>query len=147
MKQAIQLKLAGPMAMALVLIAIPCKAQELGRLFFTPDQREALDARRKARVPDKPTAPTSASPTTRLDGYVQRSGGRSTVFINGEPVPEGSAEAPRVDPGSGDGRLSIGVGEGARRPLKPGEAIDRSTGEVRDVLGEGGRIETRGARK
>src|SRR5574341_1472902 len=135
------------MAAALILASIPCAAQELGRLFFTPDQRQALDARRKARMPDKPTAPVVTSPTTRLDGYVQRSGGRSTVFINGEPVPEGSAEAPRIDPGRGDGRVSIGVGEGARRPLKPGEAVDRGTGEVRDVLGEGGRIDTRGAKK
>jgi hypothetical protein len=112
--------------------------QELGRLFFTPEQREALDARRKARVPDKPAAaPVVASPTTRLDGYVQRSGGRSTVFINGEPVPEGSAEAPRLDPRR-DGRIPIIVGEGgARFPLKPGEVLDRGTGEVRDVIGEG----------
>jgi hypothetical protein len=115
------------------------RAQELGRLFFAPDQREALDARRKARVPDKPAAAAVvASPTTRLDGYVQRSGGRSTVFINGEPVPEGSAEAPRVDAGRGDGRIPIPAGEGgARYPLKPGEVLDRGSGEVRDVLGEG----------
>jgi hypothetical protein len=114
-------------------------AQELGRLFFTPEQRGALDARRKARVPDKPAAaPVVASPTTRLDGYVQRSGGRSTVFINGEPVPEGAAEAPRLDTRRGDGRIPITVGEGgARFPLKPGEVLDRGSGEVRDVIGDG----------
>jgi hypothetical protein len=122
-----------------LLIAEASVAQELGRLFFTPEQREALDARRKARMPDKPAAaPAAASPTTRLDGYVQRSGGRSTVFINGEPVPEGSTEAPRVDTGRADGRIPITVGEGgARFPLKPGEVLDRSSGEVRDVIGEG----------
>jgi hypothetical protein len=120
-----------------LLIAQASVAQELGRLFFTPEQREALDARRKARVPDRPAAPV-ASPTTRLDGYVQRSGGRSTVFINGEPVPEGSSEAPRIDSGRADGRIPIRVGEGgARFPLKPGEILDRSSGEVRDVIGEG----------
>jgi hypothetical protein len=113
-------------------------AQELGRLFFTPEQREALDARRKARVPDKPAAaPVVASPTTRLDGYVQRSGGRSTVFVNGEALPEGSAEAPRIDPERRDGRIPIVVGEGARRELRPGEVLDRGSGEVRDVIGEG----------
>jgi hypothetical protein len=64
-------------------------AQELGRLFFTPEQRSALDARRKARVPDKPAAAVSASsPTMRLDGYVKRSGARSTVWVNGESVDE-----------------------------------------------------------
>ena len=67
-------------ATLVLLAAFPCQAQELGRLFFTPDQRAALDARRKARVPDRPTVTTTVSPTTRLDGYVKRQGGRSTVL-------------------------------------------------------------------
>ena len=113
-------------------------AQELGRLFFTPEQREALDARRRARVPDRPTAPQVASPTTRFDGYVRRSGGRSTVFVDGQAIPEGSAEAPRVETGRGDGRVPVTVGEGgARRALKPGEVLDRGSGEVRDLIGDG----------
>ena len=67
------------------------RAQELGRLFLTPEQRAALDARRKARVPDKPAAtPVVESPTTRIDGTVRRPGGRSTVWVNGEAVQEGS---------------------------------------------------------
>jgi hypothetical protein len=128
-------------ATALVAVTGACTAQELGRLFFTAEQREALDARRKARVPDKPAAPVVASPTTRLDGYVQRSGGRSTVFVNGEPLPEGSADAPRIDSGRADGRIPIAVGEGAvRYPLKPGEILDRGSGEVTDVLGPSGEI-------
>jgi hypothetical protein len=105
------------------------QAQELGRLFFTAEQRAALDARRKARVPDKPFAPV-ASPTTRLDGYVKRSAGPSTVWVNGESLPESS-------PG-GDGRVQVPVGDGAvRTPLKPGEVLDRGSGEVRDVIGDG----------
>ena len=72
-----------------------CFSQEVGRLFFTPDQRAALDARRKARVPDKPAAVAVASPTTRVDGFVKRSRGPSTVWVNGEPLPEGAPEAPR----------------------------------------------------
>ena len=112
----------------------PAAAQEIGRLFFTPEQRQALDARRKARMPDRPSAPVVASPTTRLNGYVQRGNGKSTVFVNGEAVPEHAPEAPRI----GEGRATVNVGEsGARAGLKPGESIDRTTGEVRDVLGNG----------
>ena len=66
-------------------------AEDLGRLFFTPEQRAALDARRKARVPDRPNVTTTVSPTTRLDGYVKRQGGRSTVFVNGDAVPSSTA--------------------------------------------------------
>ena len=124
---------------ALALPLAPAQAQELGRLFFTPDQRAALDARRKARVPDKPAAAAVASPTTRLDGYVRRSDGPSTVWVNGEGLLETSPEAPRIGATrSDDGRVSVGVGEsGARVGLKPGEVLDRSTGEVRDMIGDG----------
>jgi hypothetical protein len=107
--------------------------EDLGRLFFTPEQRAALDARRKARVPDKPAAAVMASPTTRVDGFVKRSGGPSTVWVNGEPLPEGSGDAPRIGP-----EASVSVGEGGRRStLRPGEVLDRGTGEVRDVIGDG----------
>lgn len=119
--------------MALMAASTGASAQELGRLFFTPAERAALDARRKARVPDKPAAAVVASPTTKLDGYVKRSGGPSTVWVNGEPLPEGGGDGPRIGP-----RVSIPVGEGGRRAaLKPGEVLDRGTGEVRDVIGDG----------
>lgn len=115
----------------------PAAAQEIGRLFFTPGQRQALDARRKARLPDRPSAPVVASPTTRLNGYVQRGNGKSTVFVNGEAVPEHAAEAPRI---GSSGHANINVGEGGSRAnLKPGEVLDRGTGEVRDGL-RGGEV-------
>ena len=121
--------------------AVNAQAQELGRLFFTPEQRAALDARRKARVPDKPAAvPVTESPVTRVNGAVQRSGGKSTVWVNGETIPEdthadGARAAPR---GQAPGRVSIPAGEGSQRyDLRVGESVDRGSGEVRDVIGEG----------
>jgi hypothetical protein len=125
--------------LACLCAACPLQAQELGRLFFTPEQRSALDARRKSRVPDKPSAPTVVSPTTRLDGYVQRSGGPNTVWVNGESLLETSPEAPRIGTTRrDDGRVSVPVGEsGARVGLRPGETLDRGSGEVRDVIGDG----------
>jgi hypothetical protein len=115
-------------------ISESCSAQELGRLFFTPEQRQALDARRRARLPDRPSAPV-ASPTTRLDGYVSRDNGKSTVWVNGEPLAESAPEAPRI---GASGRVGVNVGEGATRgSLRPGETLDRGTGEVKDVLGNG----------
>ena len=126
----------------LVLVLLPpcAPAQEIGRLFFTPEQRAALDARRRARVPDRPAAtPVAASPTTRLDGYVRRSQGPSTVWVNGSNVDEAT-------PGN-DARVSVPVGDGgARVRLKPGETLDRNTGEVHDVLGPNGEIRVRPAK-
>ena len=78
-------RLRSAIGLALLAMALPCAGQELGRLFFTPEQREQLDARRKARVPDKPAAPVVASPTTRLDGYVKRSSGPSPTLTGTRP--------------------------------------------------------------
>ena len=126
----------------LLLVAASAAAmgQELGRLFFTPEQRAELDARRKAGVPDKRAAVLIESPSTTLDGYVMRSDGKSTVWLNGEPVTEGAdARRAQVIPSREDpSRAAIEVGEGGRRvPLKVGESLDRGTGEVNDVIGKG----------
>jgi predicted deacylase len=117
--------------LAALLAGRGAQAQELGRLFFTPEQRQALDARRKARVPDKPAAAVAA-PTMRLDGYVKRSGGRSTVWVNGESTDDAS----RI-PASSDGRVPVQVDTGGRVGLKPGQTLDRGSNEVRDVIGDG----------
>lgn len=134
---------------ACIVVAVPAHeaaAQQLGRLFMNPEQRESLDGRRKARVPDKPAAaPVAASPTTRVDGYVKRSGGPSTVWLNSEPVPEHGAHAPRIR-GGRDAQVDVPVGDdGARVPMKPGQVVNRETGEVRDVLGNG-EVRVRGRR-
>lgn len=126
---------------ALICTAAPAMAaaQELRRLFFTPQQRAALDERRKARVPDKAAAAVVAAPVTRVDGFVKRSGGPPTVWINGEALGETAPEAPRIDTTrTPSGTVSITIGEsGTRTRLKPGEALDRGNGEVRDVIGDG----------
>ena len=127
-------------ALAGLLVFTCAHAQDFGRLFFTPEERAALDARRKARLPDRPVpAPTVAAPVTRVDGYVRRSEGPSTVWVNGGRADEAS-------PGS-DARVTIPLGRGAGRVrLKPGQTLDRGTGEVHDVLGPGGELKVQPAK-
>jgi hypothetical protein len=125
-----------------ILVALPpaVQAQSLGRLFLTPAQRAALDLRRASRLPDKPAAVIVESPTARINGQVVRSDGRSTVWVNGAPVREGSqSEGLRVTPTSRTAEsVSLAIGEGDRRvELKVGESMNRDTGEVRDLLGDG----------
>ena len=125
-----------------MVVSAPVIGDDLGRLFFTPDQRAALDARRKARIPDKPSAVVVESPVTRLDGMVSRGGGKSTVWVNGEPVPEGvNPEGLRVRPRRSDsGRVTVDIGETDNQvDLKIGQSFDRATGEVRDSL-DGGEV-------
>ena len=87
-------------------------------------------------MPDKPAAAVVASPVTRVDGYVKRSQGPSTVWVNGESLSEGGGDAPHIQAPAGE--VSVNVGDGGKRVrLKPGESLDRGTGEVTDVLGNG----------
>lgn len=126
---------------ALMLSLVPAgqaAAQELGRLFFTPEQRAALDARRRARLPDTPAA-TVASPTTRVDGYVKRSSGKSTVWVDGAAIPENARiEGLNLRRGKDPSRVTVTVGESGRRvEMRVGQTLDRSSGELKDVIGEG----------
>jgi hypothetical protein len=123
-------------------LASPAMGQELGRLFLTPEQRTALDARRKARIPDKPAAVAAESPVTRIDGLVSRGRGKSTVWVNGEPVPEGAqADGLRVLPLQKESnRVTVRIGDNDNRvDLKIGQSFDRETGKVNDDL-PGGEI-------
>ncbi len=119
------------------LAAASAPAQSLGRLFFTPQERAALDARRRAGVPDRPSADDVAAPTARIDGQVLRSDGKSTVWVNGEPQPSGAnAEGLRVYSGRSD-PAQVSVSPRGRRDrvrLKVGETLDRGSGEVHDVV-------------
>jgi len=128
--------------------AVPAQ-QEIGRLFLTPEQRSALDTRRKARLPDKPAAAVETS-FARLDGFVKRSGGPSTVFVNGEPLPVGApAEGMRLAPHRNDpSRVSVSVGE-VEKPveLKVGQTLERINGGVSDVIGGEIRVVPRNAPK
>lgn len=110
--------------------------QELGRLFLSSEQRTALDARRKAKIPEKTNAAVEAS-YSRLDGYVQRSSGPSTVFVNGDPVlTNTNTEGIRAQPSKREpGKISISIGE-ADKPveLRVGQTLERITGTVADVV-------------
>jgi hypothetical protein len=132
---------------AALLGAGPAAAQELGRLFFTPEQRAALDARRAARLPDKPAA-VQESPTTRVDGFVARSSGRSTLWVDGEPLADGAQpEGLRVQRGRDPSKVTVTFGDQGRRiEMRVGDTLDRSTGDVQGVVGSGEvRVERRGA--
>jgi hypothetical protein len=77
------------LALALLLAACcaPASAQEIGRLFHSVEQRNALDALRKKKPqPQKPpvSQPFLPSQPAHLDGYVLRPDGKSMVWVNGQ---------------------------------------------------------------
>jgi len=83
----------------LLLAAAGAAAQEsLGTLFLTPAERARLDGLRRgdATAPGTPSA--SAPRDHALTGYVQRSDGRTTVWIDGRAVSVPPRKAPKLEP-------------------------------------------------
>ena len=113
-------------ATASLAVPAPVLADDLGRLFFTPQERQELDRRRASNVVDRGEAPAVESPVT-VNGQVTRSSGKSTTWING--VAHDDTYRSR-DP------ARVGV---HGRSVKVGETLDRSRGAVSDPL-QGGEI-------
>lgn len=125
----------------LVLLALSAapvaRADEaLGRLFFTPEKRAALDRERQLRVRQVERIEGAIS----LDGVVKRSSGRNTVWINSRPHDVAqSQQGISVTIGSDATDATLRVGEESPATLRVGEALDRDTGERHDGL-RGGRL-------
>jgi len=65
------------------------RAEPLGRLFHSAAERSMLDALRKAKSKPAKPAPSGSSNESqaqRLDGYVLRSDGRTTLWVNGSAL-------------------------------------------------------------
>lgn len=119
--------LAGVLLLALE-INCAAAAENLGRLFFTAQQRQDLDRRRQTNL--QQSAMTANSSIT-VNGQVSRSYGKTTVWING--VPQESSRRP-LDPA----RVFVPAGEGESSiSLKIGQTFDRIRGEVKDPAGAG----------
>jgi hypothetical protein len=105
-------------------------AEELGRLFFTPEQRAQLDYS-YAQGADS----TNNSSTLMLNGIVQKHGGKRTVWINGVPQQAGSSndktpESQSVQVPGTAGTVKLKVGQ--RVLLGPSDNQDRSKPDTPD---------------
>ncbi len=90
------------------------QAQTLGRLFFTPQERRQIDMQRNA----KPLAPPRVAPLARnkpqiaqlitpeppapkqtiINGFVRRSDGPNTVWLNEKPISGNAAREEWLQP-------------------------------------------------
>jgi hypothetical protein len=75
-------------------------AAPLGTLFHTPQERERLDRLRRGEVVAAPEAAGASEPARKreITGYVKRSDGRGTAFIDGVPLPVDPKTAPLLQP-------------------------------------------------
>jgi hypothetical protein len=128
-----------PVLLGLV-AAAPANAADpapLGRIFFTPERRAALERQRTFNLQE---AQTLQGNSISLDGVVYRSGGKSTVWINQKAQTEDESARTGVNavvsPKS-PGSAMLAPGEDTPAQLKVGEAINRATGERNTRLGGG----------
>src|SRR5471030_1373476 len=104
------------LALILLCLAAPAvaAAEELGRLFFTPQQRQDLDRRRATNRAEEEAPQIREGPLT-VEGHVQRSSGKTTTWING--VPQDDSPASRdparvtVVPNEGEPGVSLKIGQ------------------------------------
>ena len=83
------------LAAACVVASAGVAAAELGTLFHSPEERARLDQLRRG----EPEAVAQAVVKPEVTGFVRRSDGRGTVWINGVPVPvAGAAARVMLDP-------------------------------------------------
>jgi len=112
----------------------------IGRLFLTVTQRAQIDAiRGQPAAPETAAGPTdtaaASSPDVFLNGVLIRGSGDAVVWIDGRPVPAGSADTVhevRVRRGPDrHNRVVLESRNGSRRArLKPGQTWNQATGRV-----------------
>lgn len=112
-------------------------AEELGRLFFTPERRQQLDHQRQFNLEEQRGAPEA--PTLTINGVVTRSSGQRTVWVDGVPhkaseVTNGIIVEPQKE---NPGRVAVQTGDISAEDIGVGGSISRNTGETTDVIGTG----------
>jgi hypothetical protein len=132
-------------AIALLMTSGLAAAAEIGRMFFTPAQRAALDAARKQNVrveigneetERQPTAPSAAAPvaqTVRLNGMIQRSDGKDTVWLNNKPVTDRKSGGMNFSTNRNDARIKLQLPDGGRSmDLKVGQTAEIVSGTIEE---------------
>jgi hypothetical protein len=115
------------------------QSPQLGRLFLSPEQRAQLDAQRYGPPPSDPALasapappPPPPAPPVELNGVVQRSSGRSTVWLNQEAQNEPHNHLARDKSGT-PGILTLRLSNGQVVLLKPGQRYDPASGTVTEA--------------
>jgi hypothetical protein len=106
-------------------------AEPLGRLFFTPTQRNVLDAGKYVATPARVVP---APHTVHLSGVVTRSDAESTVWINGTAYHDASPEGVQVktDRGAPASTAIRVTGKSAATRVKVGQRLDLNSGKIQE---------------
>ena len=118
-------------------LAAPATAQELGRLFFTPERREILDRQRQFNIPERTEIPED--PTLTIDGVVTRSSGKRTVWINGvaQNEKDRSPDVTVIPQARNPAHVAVQPAQSPATQARVGDTVNRNTGETTHLIGNG----------
>lgn len=117
--------------------------ESLGRLFFTPERRAALDRARQLNIQEQQVA---QGDVVTVNGLVTRSSGKRTAWVNGVPINENDTGGLRAVPAPRRNAVRIAPNDRPATTVTVGTAVNRVTGEIDDNLG-GGRVNVHPASK
>lgn len=119
--------------------------ESLGRLFFTPERRAALDRARQLNIQEQQQV--AQGDVVTVNGLVTRSSGKRTTWVNGVPITESHSGGLRAVPAPNRNAVRVMPNDRPPTTVTVGTSVNRVTGETDDSLG-GGRIDVRpGSRK
>ena len=115
-------------------------AEALGRLFFTPAERQQLDQARLRKQTPVQAAEASPAPeppqVLTYSGIVRRSDGKSVLWLNNQPVDEKEALSSHSVSGRirNDGSVTVRVPQSGRTvDLKVGQSVELPSGNVAEA--------------
>ena len=135
------------LALTLLCLCTPAAAmaEELGRLFFTPQQRQDLDRRRATNRAEEEAPQIREGPLT-LEGHVQRSGGKTATWVNGAPQYDSPASRDparvTVVPNAGEPGVSLKIGQIYERASGEAARASRLSGPSLSRPSRGGWMKT-----
>lgn len=112
-------------------------AEPLGRLFFTPERRDALDRQRALNT--LANQQVAEDPQFTVNGQIRRSTGKHTTWINGMPQNDEDGRAGVVARASAKGpdHVKLEASDEPTTTLRVGETFNRGTHEVSSEMGDG----------
>ena len=136
-------RLLAPLSIIAYAMIVPYAAAEesLGRLFLTPERRNALEQQRQYNIKEQETVQGAS---ISLDGVLVRSSGKKTVWINGQAQHDNNNSLglnTGVAPGDA-ARAGISANGERQTNLRVGQTVNRATGEISDAL-KGGRVQVK----
>lgn len=125
------------MKLSVVVLALlmtgSASAEQIGRLFYTPEQRVILDSARRQKIKVEEQSEEQAPEIVTLNGVVKRDDGRTTVWLNSRPVNDQQHSSGVLvrSHGAASDPVTLSLPQGGRSiNLRVGQNLDVTTGQV-----------------